>query len=196
MGERVYLASFLRTFSRVRRFSRQRSREIQANTVNGMPDYDETPRVIRLRRTLPVLAILLFAGGCSPSVAPLFRDYEISSPNADGPLLERIERALINAGWSLAPRPTPNVVATERRKLSDWGLYKVEAYLEAAPLGGEHVRVFVHPQRRYLTGGRTKMPFLARSLRQTIMSDLNESFEKQGLIVARSARERGLTGEG
>lgn len=139
-----------------------------------------------------VLALLM---GCSPSMTPLFSDYEVHETGGDSVLLERIEAALEDAGWTLAPPPTPNIVATERRKLSEWGLYRIEAYLEAAPLGNRHVRVFVHPQRRYITGGRSKMPFLARSLRRSILSDLDRTFEERGLIVARSARERGITGE-
>lgn len=141
--------------------------------------------------TLLILALL--ASGCSPSLSPLYRDYEMPAESTTDSVLPLIRAALEEAGWELTESASPNVVATERKTLSEWGLYRVEVYLEATPLGGEHVRLFVHPQRRFITGGRSKIPFMAPNLRRNILPDLNESFQNQGLELAKSPRERGVT---
>ncbi len=138
-----------------------------------------------------ILGVSLSA--CSPSLSPLYRDFEVPSDSATtASVLPRLRTALSEAGWTVTDSVTPNVVATERKTLSDWGLYRVEVYLEAAPLGKDYVRVFVHPQRRFITGGRSKIQFMVPSLRRSILPELNEAMERQGLQMARSARERGL----
>lgn len=124
--------------------------------------------------------------GCTPSVAPLYHDYRIP-PNegSDDPAMRaKIERALQQANWSLAENAPPNAVETEPRTLRRWGLYRVTVYLEVAPIGDEYVRVFFHPYRKYVTGGRSKIPYLSKSLRRSLVPALNESFRTEGLKVA------------
>lgn len=132
-----------------------------------------------------ILATSLFLSACSPSLSPLYRDYTIVPEESAGPseddVYARILRALEEAGWQPAEPATENVVATEMRTLRRWGLYRTVAYLEAAPVSGEYVRLFIHPYRRFITGGRSKIPYLTRSLRGQILPDINEAFEKHGL---------------
>lgn len=149
-----------------------------------------------MRTALPTLLVFTLAigvAGCSPSLSPLYRDYQVPADSATTEdLLPRLRAALSDAGWVMTTSQTDNVIATERRTLSDWGLYRVEVYLEAAPLGQNFVRVFVHPQRRFITGGRSKIPYLVPSLRRSILPDLNEALQRHGLSLAKSADERGI----
>lgn len=145
---------------------------------------------------LVLLVLLVASTGCSPSLSPLYRDYQVEADSlTTEDVLPKLRAALTEAGWSVTASAAENVVATERVTLNDWGLYRVEVYLEAAPLAGGFVRVLVHPQRRFITGGRSKIQYMIPSLRRAILPDLNEALEKQGLVMAKSARERGLTQE-
>ncbi|QXD14308.1 hypothetical protein GQ464_012760 [Rhodocaloribacter litoris] len=141
---------------------------------------------------VPVALLLLVVGGagCSPSLSPLYRDYEVAGAGAATDLRGRIEVALRQAGWHLVEADAPNVVATEARTITNWGLYKVQASLEVAPLGERHVRVFIHPYRKFFTGGRSKIPYLRGSLRRAILPALTRAFEAQGLRMIGSAVER------
>ncbi len=103
------------------------------------------------RFLLLALFPLLFTA-CSPSLSPLYRDYETQETNVK--VATSLETALRDAGWEVVATDTPNVVATEPRTVRHWGLYKIVVSLEAAPIGGEHVRLYFHPYRRYFTGGR------------------------------------------
>jgi hypothetical protein len=131
------------------------------------------------------LATALLLSACAPSLSPLYRDYEILPEESAGPsdddVYARILRAFEEAGWTPTEAVTENVIATEVRTLRQWGIYKTVAYLEAAPVSGKYVRLFIHPYRRFITGGRSKIPYLSRSLRGQILPDINEAFEKQGL---------------
>lgn len=143
-----------------------------------------------------VVALILWSG-CSPSLSPLYRDYQASEQyTGEEEILSRIQAALTEAGWTVTDSPASNVVATERRTLGDWGLYRVEVYLEAAPLAGDYVRLFVHPHRRFFTGGQSKIPFLKGSLRRNILPALNSAFARHGLELADSPRERGVVDSG
>lgn len=136
-----------------------------------------------------VCCLLITAlGGCSPSLSPLYRDFEVR--NRAGADEARIEAALEQAGWSPAPDVSPSAVTTEERTLTQWGLYKVTARLEVVPLGDGHVRVLVHPYRKFVTGSRSKIPYLSRSLRNQLLPDLNKAFEAQGLHAVGTAVER------
>lgn len=137
---------------------------------------------------LPVLVVLVLTVGCSPSLSPLYRDYKVQT--ADAPTLTRIAQALESAGWDTVAASTPNVIATKQRGLNNWGLYKVVVSIEAAPVGDAHVRLFFHPYRQYITGGRSKIPYLNGSLRRTLLRDLNAAFEEQGLLAIGSAIQR------
>ena len=143
-----------------------------------------TASPLRLAACLVLLSSLT---ACSPSLSPLYRDYaleqERDASEAVSAVAPRIRSALEAAGWETAPSSPPNAIATEERTLRNWGLYRVVAELEVVPLGTEHVRVYFHPYRRYLFGGRGKMPFLTRSLQRALLPDLNEALEEEGLHV-------------
>ncbi|ARA92962.1 hypothetical protein AWN76_007170 [Rhodothermaceae bacterium RA] len=50
-----------------------------------------------------------------------------------------------------------------------------------APIGDDYVRVFFHPYRQYVTGGRSKIPYLSRRLRRMLIPPLDEHFQAAGL---------------
>jgi len=135
---------------------------------------------------LILLPVLLTA--CAPSLAPLFRDFEFKGePEKPEAVRSGIETALRDAGWQLASPSASNVVTTKMRSFNNWGLYKVEAPLEVAPISDKYVRVFVHPYRKYITGGRGKIPFMKGSVRRAILPDLTKALEVQGLVPIGSA---------
>lgn len=143
----------------------------------------------------PPLFLALFAGtllllgtGCSPSISPLYRDYEVQP--SEPALEERVASALTDAGWSLEEESVGGALRTEPQTFGNWGLYKLRVLLEVTPLGADHVRVFIHPYRTYVTGGRSKIPYLPKSLRKNLVTRLNEAFEEQGLAVVGTPIER------
>ncbi len=145
-------------------------------------------------RPLPLLSytialcLTLSLSACSPSLSPLYRDYEVQT--VDGPIQERLEEALTESGWEPIPASAPNAVATETRKVRRWGLYSVVVALEAVPVGKDHVRLYFHPYRKYFTGNRSKIPFLNTSLRRALLKDLNEALETRGLVAVGSGISR------
>ena len=161
----------------------------------------------RLFLTICFAATLL---GCAPSFSPLYRDYDIEpssgaaradATNTDEEanredekaaqeVYARIRAALSEAGWTEAEPAAPNVVSTEPRQLSDWGLYQVLVSLDVVPLGDRHVRVLFHPARRYFTGGRSKISYLDGGMRRALLPDLNEALEAQGFVPIGTPRER------
>lgn len=146
--------------------------------------------MLTVRRPLAWLLLGMFVSvlaGCTPSVAPLYHDYRVppaEQPESDAALQAKIERALQQAAWTPVEGEVTHTVATEPRTIRRWGLYRVTVSLEVAPIGDEYVRVFFHPYRKYFTGGRSKIPYLSKSLRRTLLPDLNESFRAEGLKVA------------
>lgn len=138
-------------------------------------------------RVTACLVLLSSLAACSPSLSPLYRDYTLEragdATEAVSAMASRIQSALQSAGWETAASSPPNAIATKERTLRNWGLYRVVVELEVVPLGTEHVRVYFHPYRRYLFGGRGKMPFLTRSLQRSLLPDLNEALEEEGLYV-------------
>lgn len=138
------------------------------------------------------LVIQLILSGCAPSLSPLYRDYD-TGPSDSTSVDNRIIAALQDAGWDTVATDVPNAIATEERVLSDWGLYKVTASLEVTPLGRDHVRVFVHPYRRYVVGGKGKIPFLTRRVRTKFLPELNEAFKEHGFATAGTPFERDKT---
>lgn len=130
---------------------------------------------------LSSLAVLLALGltACSPRLTPLYRDFEVTAQET--PVETRVTAALQDAGWDVVETETPNLIATEEQTMSNWGLYKVRVGLEVAALGDRHVRVFVHPYRDYITGGRSKIPFLKGHLRDQVLKDLAEALKEHGL---------------
>lgn len=135
-----------------------------------------------------MLGLTLMLSACAPSLSPLYRDYEVGA--ATDSLDSRILAALEEAGWDTVATSVPNAIATQERVISHWGIYRVTANLEVTPLGTNHVRIFVHPYRKYVFGGKGKIPYLTRSLRSSLLPELREAFEGQGFEVAGTVFER------
>ncbi len=144
------------------------------------------------RKRLQALCILLTiaATGCSPRLVPLYYDYRI--PDTTQAPLRLVARALQSTGWTVA-RATPTHLQTTPRTLQHWGLYRVVVRLEAVPVDSGFVRLFFHPYRRYLTGRRSKIPYLPAGLRATLLPQLHTALEAQGLKPAGTAFERDHT---
>jgi hypothetical protein len=140
-----------------------------------------------------VLLLTLGVSACAPSLSPLYRDYEIQNESAtvtDQPVEERIEAALADAGWQLKEAAAPNAFATVERKLNSWGIYSVVASVEVVPMGANYVRLYIHPYRTYITGGRGKIPYLNGGLRRSVLKDLTKAFEAQGLQSIGTGKKR------
>lgn len=142
------------------------------------------------------LACLLLSAGCAPSVTPLYRDYEIRTPAAegrtspDGDTYARLRAALHEAGWAETVADAPNVLSTEPRTLPGWGFSRTEVSLDLAPLNDRFVRVYFNPYRFGLFGGRSKVPYLSGGLRRALLPDLNKALEAQGFVVLGTPQER------
>ena len=138
------------------------------------------------RASLPALLLVMTAlvvsTGCSPSLSPLYRDYQVKT-NEEAPddVYASIHTALEAAGWEIGESITPNMVTTKERTMNSWGVYNVVTYLEVAPFGDGLVRVYVHPYRQYWGGARSKLSYMKRNLERIILSDLNPAFEEAGL---------------
>jgi hypothetical protein len=112
----------------------------------------------------------------------LYRDYSVPEAVVQNEeVLTRLQAALIDAGWQIAPEEIGNMVRTEPRTLSRWGLYKVTIYVEAVPIGSDYVRFYFHPYREYVTGGRSKIPFFNSRAQAEVLPDLTDALEEQGL---------------
>lgn len=168
------------------------------------------------RRLFPLLLAATFAAalvGCSPKLSPLYRDYAVpeadttaaaeasaevapaigvqnTPASTDPETLAKIRRALEADGWTLDEDDGVALVTTEPRRISEWGLYHVAASLEVVPLGQDYVRVLVHPFRVYITGGRTKIPFLQKRMRRVVMPSVTDALAAEGLAPAGTAKER------
>ena len=151
-----------------------------------------------------VLLLALAASGCAPSIAPIYRDYRIppeaqATPEASGemttgeidPELEaRLLAALEEAGWSVAASDVSTVLSTDVRPISTGAFSRVEASLDLAPLNGRFVRVYVHAVRRNVLGGRSKLPYLSRGLRERALAEITASLAARGLAALDAPRER------
>lgn len=153
-------------------------------------------------RLFIILTILVLAStGCSPTLSPLYRDYDrpAGAPTAadDENFEGSVARSLRMADWEVIDSDLPNVVVTAPRTFKRWWLYRVEASLEVAPLSHTHARVLVHPYRVYFTGRRSKIPFFRRSLQRAILKDLNAALATEGItalgaVVEQDSKERQL----
>lgn len=139
-----------------------------------------------------IVVLMMINTGCSPKISPLYRDFEVTveSGLSDNLVTERIERGLVAAGWALTEGVTPNVSTTQSRQFREWGLYKIVVELEVAPVGGDYVRMLVHPYRVYFTGKKSKIPYLRGSLARSVLKDLQTSFEEEGLTFIGTAQSR------
>lgn len=140
---------------------------------------------VRFLRTLPALAALCVAAtlaACTPRLSPLYRDYTVPDTLARSEhVIEKLQSALESADWAIAPDEIDNLVRTEPRTLSNWGLYRVTVYVEAVPIGSDYVRLYFHPYREYVTGGRSKIPFFKDRTQHQLLPDLTKALEAQGL---------------
>ncbi len=163
-----------------------------------------------------LLVASLFLSACAPSLAPLYRDYDRPSPDTllavaiseavnpagepsgMGPVQgavastvpERIVAALNEAGWDTTATDLPHAIATKERVLRRWGLYRVTVYMEVTPLGRDHVRIYIHPFRKYIFGKASKIQYLTRPIRSRFMPELDEAFATYGLKPAGTPFER------
>lgn len=143
--------------------------------------------------------------GCASSLTPLYRDFEVDAVEApaaptaptDAALYDRIERALLEAGWQQVEAQAPNVVSTGTRELRDWGIYSIQVSLDVVPLNDDFVRVYVHPYRHYFTGSRSKLGFLSKGLGRSFLPDLRAAFAAEGLhpVGTHVTRDKQMTGE-
>jgi hypothetical protein len=148
-----------------------------------------------MRKFVWTLFLAMFLVGCSPKLSPLYRDYEVTVEEglSDALVLERIDRGLKAAGWSPIEGIAANVLSTESRQFREWGLYKIVVELEVAPVSGDYVRLLIHPYRVYFTGKRSKIPYLRGSLARSVLKELHEEFEKEGLTFIGTAQSRDKT---
>ncbi len=150
--------------------------------------------MIRLRPFVLVIAATVVLTACAPSISPLFRDYTVEAPGgqpASSPdVFTRIQAALTEAGWTETGAAAPNVISTEPRFVSNWGLFRTAVRLDVAPIGEHHVRVIFTPTRHSVFGGRTKIGYLSSGVRRAILPQLNAAFEQQGFVVLGTAQER------
>ena len=145
-----------------------------------------------MKKTALILFVAVILTGCSPRLSPLYRDYEVTVEEdlSDALVSERIDRGLKAAGWSPIEGITANVIATESRQFREWGLYKIVVELEVAPVSGDYVRLLIHPYRVYFTGKRSKIPYLRGSLARSVLKELHEEFEQEGLSFIGTAQSR------
>lgn len=127
-----------------------------------------------------ILAISLLAlTGCSPSLAPLYRDFQ--SDKSPEEVESSIANALETAGWTQTTAQAPNAIKTEERTLNRRLVYKTVVSLEIVPIGDEYIRVFIHPYRDNFVGGRTKIPYLQSNVRRYVFPALTEALAEEGL---------------
>ncbi len=131
--------------------------------------------ILILAISLPVLP------GCSPSLAPLYRDFQ--SDKSPEEVETSIAHALEMAGWTQTTARAPNAFKTEDRTLNRRLVYKTVVSLEIVPIGDEYIRVFIHPYRDNFVGGRTKIPYLQSNVRKYVFPSLTEAFEEKGLYA-------------
>ena len=131
------------------------------------------------------LAAIMFLAGCRPSLAPMFKDYEIADEEeTNEDVQQRVISALEDIGWVPAEEAIlPTVILTEERVLNRRGIYKNTAVLEVLPVGDNYIRVLIHPYRDHLIGNRTKLPYLPANIERQIVPDLTASLESYGLYL-------------
>jgi hypothetical protein len=147
---------------------------------------------VRLDRIVVCLLLAGVLAGCSPRLSPLYRDYEVTAEKgmSDQDVFFRADKALKASGWAPVEGITANVLATESRQFREWGLYRIEVDLEIAPVGGDYVRLLIHPYRVYFTGKKSKIPYLRGSLARSVLKELNVEFEAEGLRFIGTAQSR------
>ncbi len=150
------------------------------------------PPTSLVRRSLLLLTLTALVASCAPAISPLYRDYEYDGAEQPAAKAEglALRHALEEAGWTVVPGPSGNVLATEPRTFREWGLYRTEVELEVAPVAGPYVRVLIHPYRRFFTGGRSKIPYLKRGLARAVLEPLTDALDAAGLVYAGTMEQR------
>lgn len=147
---------------------------------------------MRRLATFSLLVLTLAAAGCSPRLSPPYRDFEVRDGSAAGDtsLSVRLSAAAVEAGWALAPSPTPSVVATEARRVATGVFSRTTASVELVPLHGRFVRVWVRGESHSALGGRTKVFALTPTLRARVLGPLSEALASRGLVALDTPRDR------
>lgn len=142
-------------------------------------------------RGLSLLGLSLWLGvagmGCSPRLVPLYYDYQL--PSATEAPLYPVAQALTAAGWEVI-RGDSLHLETAPRAMRHWGLYQVVVRLEAVSVDGRFVRLFIHPYRRYLTGRRSKIPYLPAGLQAILLPQLHTALAAKELKPIGTAFQR------
>ena len=144
-------------------------------------------------RPLLFSLVLLTLTGCTPSITPLYRDFEPQERSlvaARDSIRLDVQEALTASGWALAAPSVEGFITTEERILGERLLYQVVASLDVAFVGDRAIRVYVQPYRRYVTGGRSKLGFLSGSVEREILSELRDALKDKGIVALGTARER------
>ena len=163
-----------------------RTRDFGPRTQNPVPGTQNLGLPLIFSTQMNPTSLFLFlciciCAGCTPSLSPLFRDYEIDE--RDDTVVERIERALEEAGWELTEASAPNAIRTDFKTLNRRLIYKTIVALEVVPIEDRYVRVFIHPYRDNLIGGRAKIPYLPSNIRRRVVPPLAEALEREGLFT-------------
>lgn len=127
--------------------------------------------------------------GCTPSLSPLYRDFEAPARPSETEVTQRVESALKEADWIIASS-AKGVVVTEPRTLQDWGIYEINVYLEVLPMNESYARVMFHPFRTYFFGHETKLLFLKSDIRDDVLPSLKKAFESHGFTSIGTAQSR------
>ena len=144
------------------------------------------------RTLLSVLTVLLLMAGCSPSLSPLFKDYEVTDKNDD--VQARIVEALTEAGWEISEESiSPKIVLTQERIINRRLVYRTLAKLEVVPIEDSYVRVLIHPYRHNFIGAKNKLPYLPGNIRRQIVPPLTEIFKEAGLYIPGSVPPDSMT---
>jgi hypothetical protein len=152
----------------------------------------------QLAYALVGLFLLASSTGCGGSLSPLYADFRIEEPARPSsiaepssalqdsasvaPIRQRIEEALLEAGWELDEAPSENAVSTKEVEIAEWGIYDVRVSLDVVPINQKFVRVYVHPYRQYFYGGRSKMGYMNRRVRSYVFPELAEAFAARDIV--------------
>ena len=73
-------------------------------------------------------------------------------------------------------------------------MYRITVYLEVTPLGRDHVRIYMHPFRKYVFGKASKIQYLTRRVRSRFMPELDEALCEARPETCRDAVRTGRYG--
>jgi hypothetical protein len=152
------------------------------------PGLDPLPRTRLVKRIALYLLPLILLAGCSPSITPLFRDFEVAAGEPAEP--SEIAAALSAAGWTLVSEENAPAIRTEPRAFRKRLISHTEARLEAIPMGGQYVRVLIRADRVYVTGHRGPLGYLPEGVRREIVPPLRAAFAEHGMVLVPTTVER------